>query len=397
MKIVFVHRHGPGQFVHLACHLANAGWQVSFLCEAMNVQLPGIRVLRQRATSPPPATPFPQYHHQIGMQAATTLDSLVAQEGPPDIVYGHIGWGGMMFARDVLRKTPLIGYCEHYYHAEGRDVGFDPTETVTLAKRTQLRLRNNAQLSSLETIDAGISPTAWQKAAFPQSFHNKIGICHDGIDIHRCRPDEKAELILPDGRVVRQGDPVITYVARDLEPYRGFPQFMRAAAKLSRQNPEVTFIVAGGDGISYGSPRSDGKKWRDAMMSETGMDPSRIAFLGQIPHDQLIRLFQISSAHVYLTYPFVLSWSVLEAMACGTPVIASDTGPCRDIIRHGKNGLMCGFWDEDQLATTMAEALAHPERLREIRKLSRLTITRNFALHQCLERQTGLIERMAKR
>ena len=133
------------------------------------------------------------------------------------------------------------------------------------------------------------------------------------------------------------------------------------------------------------------------MMSETGMDPSRIAFLGQIPHDQLIRLFQISSAHVYLTYPFVLSWSVLEAMACGTPVIASDTGPCRDIIRHGKNGLMCGFWDEDQLAATMAEALAHPERLREIRKFSRLTITRNFALQQCLERQTGLIERMAKR
>tara|TARA_R110000868_G_scaffold92100_4_gene255431 strand:+ start:180590 stop:181783 length:1194 start_codon:yes stop_codon:yes gene_type:complete len=397
MRIVFVHRHGPGQFVHLACHLANAGWQVSFLCEAMNVQLPGIRILRQRVTPPPPAIPFPQYHQQIGMQAATTLDALVTQEGPPDIIYGHIGWGSMLFARDVVRNTPLVGYCEHFYHAEGRDVGFDPTETITLAKRTQLRLRNSAQTSTLETIDAGISPTSWQKSAFPECFRNKIGVCHDGIDIHRCRPDDKAKLTLPDGRVLRQGDPVITYVARDLEPYRGFPQFMRAAAKLSRQNPHVTFVVAGGDGVSYGIPRSDGQKWRDAMMTETGMDPARITFLGQIPHDQLIRLFQISAAHVYLTYPFVLSWSVLEAMACGAPLIASDTGPCRDVIRHGKNGLLCGFWDEDQLAKLMAETIAQPEKLREMRQIARRTITQNFALQHCLERQTGLIERLAKR
>lgn len=395
MKIVLVHRHGPGQFVHLACHLANAGWQVSFLCEAMNVRLPGIRTLRQPVTAPPPAMPFAQYHQEVGLKAARTLESLVREEGAPDIVYGHIGWGSMMFARDVLPKTPLIGYCEHYYHATGRDVGFDPDDEVTLAKRTQLRLRNTAQLTTLDQLDAAISPTRWQKSAFPAAYHPKIGVCHDGIDTHRCQPNPNASLTLPDGRVLSARDQVITYVARDLEPYRGFPTFMRASAKLAAQNPDAHFVVAGGDGISYGPSRADGRTWRDEMMAETQIDPSRIHFLGQIPHDQLIRMYQISSGHVYLTYPFVLSWSVLEAMACGAPVIASDTGPCHDMIRDRQNGFLTDFWDADGLAAKMAFCLAHREDMGPLRERARQTILNHFDLRRCLDRQTTLIENLA--
>ena len=395
MKIVFVHRHGPGQFVHLACHLANAGWQVSFLCEEMNVRLPGIRVLRQRATPPPPATSFAQYHQELGLQAATTLDALVRQEGPPDVVFGHIGWGSMLFARDVLPNTPLLGYCEHYYHADGRDVGFAKDEKVSLAKRTQLRLRNSAQLSTLDHLDVALSPTSWQKTAFPDAYQHKIGVCHDGIDIHRCRPNPQATLKMPDGRVLRAGDPVVTYVARDLEPYRGFPTFMRSAAKLAARNPDAIFVVAGGDGVSYGTPRTDGRKWRDVMMEETGLDPSRIYFLGQISHEHLIRLFQISAAHIYLTYPFVLSWSVLEAMACGAAVIASDTGPCHDAIKDRHNGLLTDFWDADALANKMIYSLENPAQLMPLRQQARRAITQHFALQKCLEKQTSLIERLA--
>lgn len=394
MKIVFVHRNGPGQFVHLACHLANAGWQVTFLCETMNVRLPGIRTVRQRVTPPPPSTPFANYHQELGLQAATTLDALVRQEGPPDIVFGHIGWGSMMFARDVLPKTPLLGYCEHYYHAYGRDVGFAPEDKVTLAKRTQLRLRNSAQLATLDHLDAAISPTRWQKSAFPSVYQSKIGVCHDGVDIHRCRPNPEAQLTLPDGKVVSTGDKVITYVARDLETYRGFPTFMRASAKLAAIDPDVQFIVAGGDGVSYGTPRNDGRKWRDVMMEETGLDASRISFLGQIAHEQLIRLFQISAAHIYLTYPFVLSWSVLEAMACGAPVIASNTGPCLDIIKDRHNGLLTDFWDSDALVEKMKLCLTEPGTLTPLRQEARRTITGNFALQNCLEQQTSLIERL---
>ncbi|MBP3125681.1 glycosyltransferase [Thalassospira sp. ER-Se-21-Dark] len=395
MKIVLVHRHGPGQFVHLACHLADAGWQVSFLCEAMNVRLPGIRTLRQPVTAPPPAIPFAQYHQDVGLKAARTLESLVREEGAPDIVYGHIGWGSMMFARDVMPKTPLIGYCEHYYHATGRDVGFDPDDEITLAKRAQLRVRNAAQLTTLDQLDAAISPTKWQKSAFPAAYHHKIGVCHDGIDTHRCQPNPNASLTLPDGRVLTARDQVITYVARDLEPYRGFPTFMRAAATLAQQNPDAQFVIAGGDGVSYGQARKDGRTWRDVMMAETQIDPSRIHFLGQIPHDQLIRMYQISSLHVYLTYPFVLSWSVLEAMACGAPVIASDTGPCYDMIRDRQNGFLTDFWDSDALAMKMAFCLAHRDELTPLRERARKTILNHFDLRRCLDRQTTLIENLA--
>ncbi|MBC06133.1 glycosyltransferase [Thalassospira sp.] len=395
MKIVLVHRHGPGQFVHLACHLANAGWQVSFLCEAMNVQLPGIRTLRQPVTPPPPATPFAQYHQDVGLKAARTLESLVREEGAPDIVYGHIGWGSMMFARDVLPQTPLIGYCEHYYHASGRDVGFDPDDDVTLAKRTQLRLRNAAQLSTLDQLDAAISPTRWQKSAFPVAYHHKIGVCHEGVDTYRCRPNPNACLTLPNGKTLGPDNQVVTYVARDLEPYRGFPTFMRAAAKLAERCPDAEFVIAGGDGVSYGQPRSDSRTWRDAMMTETGINPKRIHFLGQIPHDQLIKLYQISSAHIYLTYPFVLSWSVLEAMSCRAPVIASNTGPCQDVIRDQQNGLMTDFWDSEALADKMHFCLTNQSRLDPMREQARATITANFDLKQCLEKQTNLLERLA--
>jgi glycosyltransferase involved in cell wall biosynthesis len=395
MKIVLAHRHGPGQFVHLACHLANAGWQVSFLCEAMNVRLPGIRTLSQPVTSPPPATPFAQYHQELGLKTAKTLESLVREEGAPDIVYGHIGWGSMMFARDVLPNTPLIGYCEHYYHASGRDVGFDPNDEITLAKRTQLRLRNAAQLTTLDQLDAAISPTKWQKSAFPAAYHHKIGVCHDGIDTHRCQPNPQASVTLPDGRVLTARDQVVTYVARDLEPYRGFPTFMRAAAKLAEENPEAVFVVAGGDGVSYGQSRADGRTWRDVMMAETQIDPSRIHFLGQIPHDQLIRLYQISSVHVYLTYPFVLSWSILEAMACSAAVIASDTGPCHDVIRDRQNGFLTDFWDSDALAARMTSCLTQQNSLGTMRKRARKTIVDHFDLRLCLDKQTSLLERMA--
>jgi glycosyltransferase involved in cell wall biosynthesis len=394
MKVVFVHRRGPGQFVHLACHLANAGWQVSLLCETMNVRLPGVRILRHRSPSVTPGTTISAQHIETGHHAAETLNALVQQEGPPDVVFGHIGWGSMMFARDVLPHTPLLGYCEHFYHAEGRDVGFAPDDTVSLEKRKQLRLRNSAQLLTLDQMNAGVSPTQWQRSAYPANLRGKIGVCHDGIDTRRCRPDNSAQFTLPDGRKIDRATPVITYVARDLEPYRGFPQFMQAAEKVAKQHPEALFLVAGGDGVSYGAPAPDGRPWREVMMEQTGLDPSRIVFLGQIPHDQLVKLFQVSRAHVYLTYPFVLSWSVLEAMACGTPVIGSRTPPVEEIIQDGENGLLTDFWDPETLAGQISQAIRNPEKLTPLRENARRSIVDQFDLQRCLTRQTAALERL---
>lgn len=398
MRIVFIHRRGPGQFLHLAPYLASEGWEVTLICETMDRPLPGVRTVRHRAEHAPhgraDATPHfatPEQHVRIGYRVAETLDALARIDGPPDVVYGHMGWGGLLFAKDVLPQTPLLAYCEYYHRPEGGDAGFDPADAVTRDDRQRLRLRNSAQLLTLDAMDGGISPTRWQKGRFPAAYQNRIAQCHDGIDVRLCRPDPQARLTLPDGTVLRAGDPVVTYAARDLEPYRGFPEFMRAAARVAQAHRDVRFVVAGGDGISYGRPPAHGRNWREVMMAETGLDPARITFLGTIPHAALIRLFQVSAAHVYLTYPFVLSWSVLEAMACGALVIGSATPPVAEVIEDGTNGLITPFFDIDTLAARMREALDSRTTFSALRAGARRTIAERFALDSRLRRQQALI------
>jgi glycosyltransferase involved in cell wall biosynthesis len=279
----------------------------------------------------------------------------------------------------------------------GADVGFDPADRIDAGERMRLRLRNSAQLLTLDALDAAWSPTGWQRMLYPQAYQERIGLCHDGIDIETCRPDPQARFRLPNGRVLAPGDPVVTFVARDLEPYRGFPQFMRAAALVARERPDVTFVVAGADGVSYGRPRSDGRTWREAMMAETGLDPSRVVFLGTIPKADLIRLFQVTTAHVYLSYPFVLSWSVLEAMACGALVVGSATPPVQEVITDGVNGLLAPFFDERALADTVARAIDRRRpSLQALRQAARDTIVARFGLDACLSRQITAIERLAR-
>lgn len=398
MKVVFVHRQGPGQFLHLAPHLAAAGWRVTLLCETADARMPGVEVVRYRAEPAMPASgPIARYlagheHHvRIGMSVAEALDVMCRREGAPRVVVGHIGWGGLLFAKDVLPDTPMIGYCEYFYRAEGGDVGFDPDETVSLDDRQRTRLRNTGQLVTLEAIEAGLSPTQWQRSRYPGWARRRIALCHEGVEVDRCRPDPRARLALPDGRTVAAGDPVVTYVARDLEPYRGFPQFMRAARKVAERVPDAVFVVAGGDGVSYGRRSEDGRPWREVMMRETGLDPRRIIFLGRVDHPTLIRLFQVSRAHVYLTYPFVLSWSVLEAMACGCLVVGSATPPVEEVVSDGVNGLLADFWDIDALAARVTEALAEPRRHDALRAAARRTIQQHYALPACLERQTAIV------
>lgn len=403
MRIVFIHRRGPGQFLHLAPHLAAEGWEATLICETCDRPLPGVRVIRHRAEQGPrerdDATPHlaaPERHVRIGYRVAETLDALRRAEGAPDMVFGHMGWGGLIFAKDVLPATPVLGYCEYFHRAAGGDAGFDPSEAVTLDDRLRLRLRNSAQLITLDAIEGGISPTSWQRGRYPPAHQKRIAVCHDGIDVDLCRPSTDATFTLPDGRVLGPGDPVVTYAARDLEPYRGFPQFMRAAAEVARRRPDAVFAVAGGNGISYGRAPEGGGTWRETMMAETGIDPSRIFFLGTLPHEALLRLFQVSAAHVYLTYPFVLSWSVLEAMACGALVIGSATAPVQEVIEDGRNGLLTPFFDETALAGRILDALAHRAALSHARAAARRTIVERYALPRALARQTALLRSLSR-
>jgi glycosyltransferase involved in cell wall biosynthesis len=338
----------------------------------------------------------PDHHARIGHRVAETLDAMARQGLVPDIVVGHIGWGSMMFLKDVLPQVPALGYCEFFYRSEGADIGFSPDDRPDLETRKRLRLRNIAQLLSLEAIEAGISPTHWQRSLYPADVQGRISVCHEGIDTARFRPDPTASARLPDGRVLSAGGPpIVTFAARDLEPYRGFPQVLEAAAKVVRQRPDALFVCVGGDGTSYGVPPPGGGAWKDHLLKSLDIPRENILFPGVVPHSVLQQLFQISAAHLYLTYPFVLSWSVLEAMACGALVIGSDTAPVREVIRAGRNGLLVPFFDPDALAEAILGVLKNPEHHNGMRAAARRTVERRFRLTDCLDRQRDILEKLS--
>ena len=400
MKIVFVHRRGAGQFRHLAGHLAERGAEITVVCEKPDEPVRGVRFVvhapvGERDGTAPGHLAIADEYAQHGNRVAETLERMRRAEGEPDLVVGHIGWGGMLFVKDVLGRIPALGYCEYYFQAKGGDIGFDPREPVTIAELGRARLRNMVQRATLDGIEAGISPTAWQRSRYPAAVRPRIAVCHEGVDVEICRPDAAARFRLPNGRVLSPGDPVVTYVARDLEPYRGFPQFMRAAARIAARRKDAVFVVAGGDSVSYGRAHPSGRTWRTVMMEETGIDPARIFFLGAIEHAALVRLFQVSAAHVYLTVPFVLSWSLLEAMACGCNIVGSNTAPVAEVISDGRNGALADFWDPDAIATSVLDSLVRPEATRTRRQAARATIERRYRRGDCLARQVDILGRVA--
>ncbi|MGO4173122.1 glycosyltransferase [Bosea sp. TAF32] len=397
MHVLFVHRAGSGQFAALIASLVAEGVEVSLITERPEQEQPGVSQLVysvEETSTRHPALAATEYHLRTGEAVAQLMERLKSTD-PPDIVLGHIGWGGLLFARDALPDAALIGYCEYYYRSAGSDLDFGMSDPVPAADRYRVRMRNAAQLLALDTLDAAYAPTQWQRQQYPMAYRKRIAVCHDGIDTTVCRPDADASFVLPDGRVLRPGSPVVTFVARDLDPYRGYPQFMRAAAILAARHPDLVFVVVGGDGAGYGRPRSDDNSWREAMCGETGLG-ERIVHIPWLPYENLIRLFQVSAAHVYLTVPFVLSWSLLEAMACGCLVIGSDTEPVREVIRDGGNGLLTPFHDEELLAERIAEALAQPVLARSLKRAARETVIASYERERCIDRQIGWIRQFGE-
>jgi len=207
-------------------------------------------------------------------------------------------------------------------------------------------------------------------------------VVHEGVDAQLMQPDPQARFTLPNGTVLRRGDPVITYVARNLEPYRGFHVFMRTLPEILQRNPQAQVVIVGGDEVSYGNKPKDTPNWREAMQKEVGerIDASRVHFTGKLPYLQYRSLLQVSAVHVYLTYPFVLSWSMLEAMSCGCLLVASRTAPVEEVIEHGKNGLLVDFFDQAALVEQVSEALSQPNRFSEIRHQARQTVLQRYTV-----------------
>lgn len=404
MKILFVHQNTPGQYKHLARHLASdPANQVAFIGKLQR-DIPRVAIVTYKPSREPGPATHPYIHLFEGQvlhgQGAVRAGLALKQRGfVPDVICAHPGWGEALFLKDLFPDAKLLTYCEFFYRADGSDVGFDPERPVSLDTRCRIRAKNAALLTSLEAADWGVSPTEWQHRQHPEIFRSKISIVHDGVDTDLCRPDELVAVTLPDGRTLTRRDEVVTYVARNLEPYRGFPTFMRATADILRRRPHARILVVGGDEVSYGPPPADAANWREKMLAEVGPDPDRIHFLGKVPYDQFLRIAQLSRAHVYLTYPFVLSWSLLEAMACGAVVIGSATPPVEEVIKDGSNGMLVDFFDPKTVADRVVEALERvrddPDSLAALRGAARRTVVERFDLSRvCLPTQVGLIADM---
>jgi glycosyltransferase involved in cell wall biosynthesis len=375
MRVLVIHQNFPGQFGHLTRAWAQRpGWDVRALGRDTAPGLPGFHQLFRYKLARPGHDQQHPYLRQMesatlhGQAAARAMLNLKQGGFTPDVIVAHPGWGETLYARDVYPAARLIHLGEWYYGADGADLGFDPEFPMGFDDRTRIRTWNALHTLNLTHCDAAISPTHWQRSRHPEIFQPKITVQHEGIDTENLRPDPMATFTTPSGVRLKAGDPVITYVARNLEPYRGFHIFMRALAKIQKKHPTCQALIVGGDGVSYGKAPKEAANWREHMLAEVGpLDASRTHFLGRVPYEQYLKVLQVSSAHVYLTYPFVLSWSLLEAMACGVPILGSDTAPVREVIDHGRNGRLVDFFDVDAIVRTTVDMLESPEAQRGMR------------------------------
>ncbi|MBI4396359.1 MAG: glycosyltransferase [Elusimicrobia bacterium] len=403
MRILLLHPNFPGQYRHIARHLAaDPKNEVVFLCNPKPVEIPKVRKVEVHYVRV--GTSGAHEHLQDfeeaayrGQAIARTCLNLKAQGFVPDVICAHPGWGDALFLKDVFPGVPLLNYCEFYYRAFGADAHFDPRQSVDMNNLWRIRLKNANNILNLEACDWGITPTFWQHRQHPSEFLNKISVLHEGIDTDALQPSAPKEpLALASGVRLAPGDEIVTYVARNLEPYRGFPNFMKAVEILNRTRPNCHIFIIGNDGASYSKPPKD-TTFKKLVMSRTKTDPKRVHFLGYLPYNQMVSLLRYSRVHVYLTVPFVLSWSMLEAMALGGLVLGSDTPPVREIIEDGKNGLLVDFFSPEKIAGRVAEALDHPKDMEPLRAAARRTIEDRYALKNLLPLHIALVQDLAAR
>ena len=403
-----MHQSFPGQYIHIVRALAAQGGHqlVALGLSALQQPIPACVHYRRYSLQRGNAA---DVHHLaceteakvIRGEACAAAANQLRQEGfSPDLICAHPGWGEALFLPDVWPGVPLLFYQEFFYHTRGLDTDFDPEIQGESNWRScaKVRMKNAYLLLTLEASRWNLSPTHFQRKTFPGHLQARFSTIHDGVDARAAAPSSDPPAItLSDGTVLKAGDPIVTFVNRSLEPYRGCHTFIRAIPEIQRLIPEARIVVVGRtSGVSYGAACADGE-WADRFLGEIQgrYDPKFVHFVGTIPHHQFLPLLQLSACHVYLTYPFVLSWSLLEAMSCGCPVVGSATAPVQEVIEDGHNGLLVNFFSPSDLAAAVAELLTNRERALQLGKAARDTVLKNYSLDVCLPRQLSVLELVA--
>lgn len=410
MKILFIHQNFPGQFKHLAPALVERGHDCLALTLRVKEQMiwNGVRVLPYKVQRPSGKGVHPWLVDTetkvIRGEACYRAARALRDRGyMPDIIVAHPGWGEAMFLRDVWPEARIGLYCELYHLTDRDHLGFDPefVPQVDEAERLRIRLKNLNNLIHLPLCDMGISPTRFQAETYPAAYRDRISVIHDGIDTDNVRPDPEVRFDLPDGTVLTRADEVITFVNRNLEPYRGYHIFMRALPALLQNRPRARVLIVGGDEVSYGAKPPKGQTWKQIFIDEVrasipDADWDRVHFLGRIPYSNFVPLLQLSRVHIYLTYPFVLSWSLFEAMSAGAAIVAGNTGPVREAITHGHTGMLVDFFDEAVLVAQVCTLLDDAGMRERLGQAARAHVQAGYDLRKiCLPQQLDCIDALA--
>lgn len=389
-KVLFIHQNFPGQFKHIATHLErHPDYHVISIGNATAPGLPGIKTIRYKLTRTVSKETHPycrSYESAVlyGQAVLRVLLRMKEQGYKPDTIIAHPGWGETLFVKDVYPDTRLIHYCEYYYHSKGADAGFDPEFDFNIDNAAALRARNALHLLNLENCDIGITPTRWQHSLHPDVYKAKVEVIHEGVDLNGFTLGGDSDFRLQDGRLLRKGQGIVTYVARNLEPYRGIHVFLRSIELLLKANRECEVLIVGGDEVSYGRRPKGGGGWCEYILRSCNLDMNRVHFLGKLSYESYKKVLRVSDAHVYLTYPFVLSWSLLEAMASGCLIIASKTAPVEEVIVHNKNGVLVDFFDTEKICTTINRFLLDLDAGKALRDAARRD-SRKFSMDLGLE------------
>ena len=417
MKILFIHQNFPAQFIHLAPALVARGHQVWAL---KTVGVPssdqsewlGVNIIEypiSRGTTPGVHPWVADFETKVirAQGCFNRAHEMLAAGFYPDVVVAHPGWGESMFIKEIWPATKLLIYCEFFYHAHGADIGFDPEfSSSRFDEVCRVKMKNLNHSLSLEIADAAISPTHWQASTFPIDFQKKISVIHDGINTEEICPRPDVCLTLVGGKKLKDGDQIITFANRNFEPQRGFHIFMRALPEVLKAKADAQIVLIGGEGKAYG-PAPDPKRfgsssWKEIFLDEVTQaipdsDLERVHFVGSVPHPEFRRLMQLSMVHVYLTYPFVLSWSLLESMSSGCAIIASDTAPLQEVIKHNETGRLFDFFDSSSLAREICRMIDRDQDRELLGAAAREFAVANYDLRSvCLPSQIALVEGLSK-
>ncbi len=400
MNILFLHPNFPGQFLQLARYLGATGrHKVLFLSKDQNgSKLPGVKV----GMYPKPREVTKGIHPYLKMAEEACLEGQAVVKGInslkeqinfiPDVVVGHTGWGSTMYVKDMLPKVPLIGYFEWYYNAFGSDSCYWPDEEQSIDSQCRIRTLNAHHLVNLQACDVRYTPTQWQRAQFPAMYQEDMQVIHEGVETDYIKPQPGRKFVLPAQKLdLSDCEELVTYVSRGFEPYRGFPEFMESIRILLKRRPKCHVVICGLDKSCYGPQHSKEKTWKQLEEEKGGYDKSRVHFVGHLGREEYLMLLQASTVHVYLTRPFILSWSCLEALGAGCCLVGSATPPVEEVVEDGVNGLLANFRRPEHIAMRIEEALENPELRARLGKAARETVLEKYELRDCMKKQLNMI------